>query len=87
MPGDFARRDPTPGQKIFDIAAAKTHDSPNLITRQFATLDEPIDRHRIHVEQAGKLPNGEELTRGYVGNFVLGFGSFFHQMAPRNVSP
>jgi len=35
------------GQKIFDIRTAETHDSANLMNRQFARFEDPLDCHWI----------------------------------------
>jgi hypothetical protein len=53
-------------QKIFDVAASKALDSPDLVTSQFATPDHPINRHRRKLQQFCELSDGVELGLGVV---------------------
>jgi hypothetical protein len=53
-------------QKILDIPSSKALDSSDLVTRQLATPDHPIDRHRRKLQQFSELSDGVELRLGVV---------------------
>jgi hypothetical protein len=53
-------------QKGLDVAAAKTLDSPDRMTRQFAPADHPVDGHRRQLQQFSELSDSIEFRLGVI---------------------